>query len=130
MRDLKRVYRANTKDLAELALEELSDKWESKYPVVIASWRDNWEKLTIYFQYTADQKTHLYHQCRGRLSPATAESDQDQRRVHQRHGPAQAGLFGNKKHRKEMDIAFAKLGLNCTTTGHSIWRSTATGGNP
>jgi transposase-like protein len=60
MRDLKRVYRADTKDLAELALEELADKWESKYPVVIASWRDNWEKLTTYFQYTQPIRTLIY----------------------------------------------------------------------
>src|SRR5699024_3543787 len=33
MRDLKRVYRADTKDLAEVALEDLADKWEPKYPI-------------------------------------------------------------------------------------------------
>lgn len=60
MRDLKRVYRADTKDLAELALDELASKWESKYPVVIASWRDNWEKLTTYFQYTAPIRRLIY----------------------------------------------------------------------
>jgi transposase-like protein len=60
MRDLKRVYRADTKDLAELALDELADKWETKYPVVIASWRDNWEKLTTYFQYTAPIRKLIY----------------------------------------------------------------------
>jgi len=37
MRNLKRVFRANTKDLAELTLEDLADKWETKYPVVIGS---------------------------------------------------------------------------------------------
>ncbi|SMO94972.1 IS256 family transposase [Fodinibius sediminis] len=52
MRDLKRVYRADTKDLAELALDELASKWEAKYPIVIQSWQNNWEKLTTYFQYT------------------------------------------------------------------------------
>lgn len=60
MRDLKRVYRATTKDLAELALEELADKWESKYPIVIASWQNNWEKLTTYFQYTTPIRKLIY----------------------------------------------------------------------
>ena len=60
MRDLKCVYRADTKDLAELALDELAGKWEAKYPVVIASWRDNWEKLTTYFQYTPPIRTLIY----------------------------------------------------------------------
>lgn len=60
MRDLKRVYRADTKDLAELALEDLAGQWEARYPVVIASWRDNWEKLTTYFQYTAPIRKLIY----------------------------------------------------------------------
>jgi len=60
MRDLKRVYKADTKELAEMALDELAGKWETKYPIVIASWRDNWEKLTTYFQYTAPIRTLIY----------------------------------------------------------------------
>lgn len=60
MRDLKQVYRADTKDLAEMALEELASNWESRYPVVIASWRDNWEKLTTYFQYTKPIRRLIY----------------------------------------------------------------------
>ena len=60
MRDLKRVYRADTKDLAELALEELADRWEAKYPIVIQSWQNNWEKLTTYFQYTQPIRRLIY----------------------------------------------------------------------
>jgi transposase-like protein len=60
MRDLKRVYRADTKDLAGMELETLADKWEAKYPIVIASWQNNWEKLTTYFQYTAPIRKLIY----------------------------------------------------------------------
>lgn len=60
MRDLKRVYRADTKDLAGMELETLADKWETKYPIVIASWQNNWEKLTTYFQYTAPIRKLIY----------------------------------------------------------------------
>ena len=60
MRELKKVYRADTKDLAEMELDTLADKWEGKYPVVIASWRDNWEKLTTYFQYTPPIRKLIY----------------------------------------------------------------------
>src|SRR6056297_691828 len=60
MRDLKRVYKADTKELAHIALDELAGKWEAKYPIVIASWRDNWEKLTTYFQYTAPIRKLIY----------------------------------------------------------------------
>ena len=60
MRDLKAVYRADTKDLAEIALGKLSEKWGNKYPIVIQSWQHNWEKLTTYFQYTAPIRKLIY----------------------------------------------------------------------
>jgi transposase-like protein len=60
MRDLKLVYRADTKGLAETELDNLSDKWEGKYPVVIKSWRANWEKLSTYFQYTKPIRKIIY----------------------------------------------------------------------
>lgn len=60
MRDLKKVYRATSKELAEDALLELEDKWGSKYPVVIQSWQNNWEHLSQYFKYTAPIRKIIY----------------------------------------------------------------------
>ena len=60
MRDLKPVYRAATKDLAEDALLALEEKWGKRYPVVIASWQDNWEELSQYFQYTEPIRRIIY----------------------------------------------------------------------
>lgn len=60
MADLKKVYRADTKDLAEMELLGLSEKWQNKYPIVIRSWEKNWEKLTTYFQYTAPIRKLIY----------------------------------------------------------------------
>lgn len=51
MEDLKPVYQAVNKSEAEEKLEALSEKWNKKYPVVIDSWKRNWEKLTTYFKY-------------------------------------------------------------------------------
>lgn len=51
MNDLKPVYQAVSKEVAEHQLEKLSQKWVKKYPVVISSWQRNWEKLTSYFAY-------------------------------------------------------------------------------
>lgn len=51
MADLKPVYQAVNKTEAEEKLEALSEKWNKKYPVVIDSWKRNWEKLTTYFKY-------------------------------------------------------------------------------
>ena len=60
MKELKEVYRADTKELAEMALLNLSEKWGKKYPIVIQSWESNWEKLTTYFQYTAPIRKLIY----------------------------------------------------------------------
>jgi transposase-like protein len=60
MRDLKKVYRASSKDLAETELLKLEEKWGKKYPVVIESWQRNWDKLSTYFQYTEPIKKLIY----------------------------------------------------------------------
>lgn len=60
MADLKRIYKASTKDLAESELDILADKWNDKYPIVIASWRNNWERLSQYFKYPEDIRRIIY----------------------------------------------------------------------
>jgi putative transposase len=44
MSDLKPVYQAVSKEMAENELEKLSEKWQKKYSVVIDSCHKNWEK--------------------------------------------------------------------------------------
>jgi putative transposase len=51
MKNLKPVYQSANKQMAELELEKLAEKWQQKYPVVIESWQRNWEKLSTYFKY-------------------------------------------------------------------------------
>ena len=60
MKDLKTVYQAVSKDSAEEALDQLESKWGEDYPIVIKSWRDNWDLLTEYFQYTAPIRKLIY----------------------------------------------------------------------
>ncbi|WP_262894969.1 IS256 family transposase [Salegentibacter maritimus] len=60
MNDLKKVYRAVTKDVAEDQLLNLEEKWGSKYPVVIESWQRNWEQLSQYFEYTEPIRKIIY----------------------------------------------------------------------
>lgn len=60
MRDLKLVYRAETKVLAEGVLLALEDKWGKKYPVVIESWQNNWDELSAYFEYTQPIRKLIY----------------------------------------------------------------------
>ena len=60
MADLKPVYQAINMAEAQEKLECLSEKWNKKYPVVIESWRRNWEKLTTYFKYPAAIRKLVY----------------------------------------------------------------------
>jgi len=60
MADLKRVYEASNKDLAAAELDILENKWNDKYPIVIKSWRNNWERLSQYFKYPEDIRRIIY----------------------------------------------------------------------
>ncbi len=60
IRDLKLVYRATSKEVAEDALLDVKEKWGKKYPVVIESWQNNWEHLSQYFKYTAPIRKIIY----------------------------------------------------------------------
>lgn len=58
--DLKTVYQAETKDLAEHNLLMLDEKWGRKYPIVIKSWNNNWDNLSTYFKYSAEIRKLIY----------------------------------------------------------------------
>lgn len=51
IKDLKEVYQAPTREQAEHQLDALEQKWGKKYAPVIASWRNNWARLSAYFDY-------------------------------------------------------------------------------
>jgi putative transposase len=60
MADLKPVYRAVSKEAAETALDELESRWGAQYPIVLKSWRNKWENLSVYFKYPADIRRVIY----------------------------------------------------------------------
>ena len=60
MSDLKKVYKADTKESAEIELDNLEEKWGKKYPIVIRSWRNNWPCLSTYFDYTPEIRRLIY----------------------------------------------------------------------
>lgn len=60
LKDLKLVYKAVNKEMAESALDDLGLKWSEQYPIVIKSWRDNWDRLSAYFAYTEGIRRIIY----------------------------------------------------------------------
>ena len=60
MADLKTIYKADTKDLAEYNLLALEEKWGKKYPMVLKSWQQNWDNLSTYFKYSNEIKKLIY----------------------------------------------------------------------
>lgn len=60
LKNLKTVYGAVSKDSALAQLDMVDEKWGEMYPIVIKSWRDNWERLTEYFQYTPAIRKFIY----------------------------------------------------------------------
>jgi transposase-like protein len=46
--------------VAEIALDELDTKWGKQYPVVIKSWRDKWDNLSVFFKYPEDIRKTIY----------------------------------------------------------------------
>jgi len=60
MKDLKLVYQATTKSVAEDELLKLDEKWGKKYPIVLNSWNNKWENLSYYFKYPQAIRKIMY----------------------------------------------------------------------
>lgn len=60
MKDLKLVYQATSKDIAEDSLLKLDEKWGKKYPIVLNSWNNKWENLSHYFKYPYQIRKIMY----------------------------------------------------------------------
>lgn len=58
--DMKQVYGAPTRQAALAALDELEQKWNSKYAYAIKSWRENWDELTTFFDFPVEIRQIIY----------------------------------------------------------------------
>jgi transposase-like protein len=59
-KDLRAVYAAATIEEAEQALEDFSKLWDAKYPAISPSWRSDWDRLTVFFDYTPELRKVIY----------------------------------------------------------------------
>jgi putative transposase len=58
--DLQTIYRAPTREEAEMKLSEFAAKWDTQFPTIARSWRANWERVTPFFAYPADIRKVIY----------------------------------------------------------------------
>ncbi|WP_317191663.1 transposase [Fulvivirga sediminis] len=60
MTDLKQVYQAPRRQAAEMALQELAQKWQYKYGYAIKGWTNNWDNLTHFFDFPLEIRKVIY----------------------------------------------------------------------
>ena len=58
--DMKDVYAAPNRQAAMAALDALDAKWSAKYAYAIKSWRENWEDLTVFFDFPLEIRQIIY----------------------------------------------------------------------
>jgi len=57
---LKKIYQSNTVELAVEALDEFEITWGEKYPAIVKSWRNNWEKIIPFLQFPKEIRRVIY----------------------------------------------------------------------
>jgi putative transposase len=58
--DLQKIYRAATREEAEMRLEEFASRWDAHFPTISRSWRANWERITPFFAYPPEIRKVIY----------------------------------------------------------------------
>lgn len=58
--EMKNIYTAPNKQAAEQALDDFEEKWGAKYGYAIKSWRENWDDLTVFFDFPIEIRKIIY----------------------------------------------------------------------
>ncbi len=58
--DMKEIYGAPTREAAAHALSSFERKWGGKYAYAIRSWKDNWDELTVFFDFPIETRHIIY----------------------------------------------------------------------
>ena len=58
--DLRTIYGAATLQQAEQALDEFAATWDGKHPGISQSWRNNWNRLSVFFDYPPEIRKVIY----------------------------------------------------------------------
>ncbi len=60
VKDMKQIYTAPTKQAAEAALNDFSHNWNDKYSYAVKSWMNNWDELTVFYDFPVEIRTIIY----------------------------------------------------------------------
>ena len=58
--DLKTIYNAPSEQAGREALDDVTEKWEEKYPRAMKRWYDNWDAVSPIFKFSKDVRTVIY----------------------------------------------------------------------
>lgn len=58
--DLKPIYKAATEEAALVELDRFEEIWGVKYPLIVQSWRKNWDELATFFKYPPEIRKLIY----------------------------------------------------------------------
>lgn len=58
--ELKPIYKAPTEQAALEELEQFEQTWGSKYPLMVRSWRNNWDEIATFFRYPPEIRKLIY----------------------------------------------------------------------
>lgn len=58
--DMKHIYNAPNQEVVKMALEDFAQKWNHKYSYAVKSWRDNWEELTVFYEFPLEIQKIVY----------------------------------------------------------------------
>ena len=60
IKDLRKIYSAPTESAALEALTAFEDIWSDRYPSVAKSWRDNWTRISPFFEFAPEIRRAVY----------------------------------------------------------------------
>lgn len=58
--DLKKIYTSLTVEAAASALDDFELTWGDKYPVIVKSWRSNWDKIIPFLDFPPEIRQVIY----------------------------------------------------------------------
>jgi len=59
-KELRTIYTADTESAAEAALDAFEAKFGDRYPMIVASWRSNWERVIPFLAFPKDIRKAIY----------------------------------------------------------------------